>query len=121
MPPADSAAERSVPAELAAAELAGARGLGERAARPAHCPKPAYPRASLRRGEEGTVRCRLHVGASGAVLRVELVGSSGFARLDRAALEALAEWTFEPALALGAPRASAFLHDVEFVIEPSAR
>jgi protein TonB len=62
-----------------------------------HNPKPVYPSMSRRLGEEGTVRLRVKVGAGGTALTVETERSSGFGRLDAAALEAVRRWRFVPA------------------------
>lgn len=60
-------------------------------------PRPVYPPASRRMGEEGKVVLRVRVSAQGQADRVELHKSSGFARLDDAALEAVGRWRFVPA------------------------
>lgn len=60
-------------------------------------PKPAYPHASRRLGEEGKVVLRVFVSAEGEAKRVEVKESSGFQRLDKAAEEAVARWRFVPA------------------------
>ena len=63
-----------------------------------------YPPASQRLGEAGTVVVRVVVGIDGRVVRASIAQSSGFARLDEAALKrALAKWRFIPALRDGAP------------------
>ena len=59
-------------------------------------PRPAYPAVSLRLREQGTVRLRVLVGADGTVRKLELEQSSGFERLDQAALKAVATWKFVP-------------------------
>ncbi len=46
-----------------------------------------YPRAALRRGQQGTCVVRLEVDRSGDLVRVEVVRSSGFRSLDRAAVD----------------------------------
>jgi len=46
-----------------------------------------YPDAARARGEEGTVRLALTIGRSGHVLSARVIGSSGSAILDQAALE----------------------------------
>jgi protein TonB len=46
-----------------------------------------YPEAARARGEQGTVRLALMIGRSGHVLSAHIVGSSGSATLDQAALE----------------------------------
>ena len=60
-------------------------------------PKPLYPHASRRLGEEGKVVLRVFVSADGEAKRVEVKHSSGFQRLDQAAEEAVARWRFVPA------------------------
>lgn len=58
-------------------------------------PRPAYPEAARRRGEQGTVTCQLTIARDGSVLEVAVVTSSGFAALDEAAVKALKKWRFE--------------------------
>ncbi|MGE5466121.1 MAG: energy transducer TonB [Ignavibacteria bacterium] len=62
-----------------------------------HNPKPVYPMFSRRNGEEGKVQLRVRVSADGVPLEVEIKQSSGFARLDAAAREAVQKWRFVPA------------------------
>lgn len=71
--------------------------------RPVSTPPPAYPRASIRRGERGDVIVLVKVDASGGVTDVDLVSSSQHRRLDRAALAAARRWRFEPAVRDGQP------------------
>ena len=62
-----------------------------------------YPPASQRLGETGTVLVRVIVGIDGRVRRADVAKSSGFARLDDAAVKrALAKWRFVPAMVDGA-------------------
>lgn len=60
-------------------------------------PQPIYPHASRRLGEQGQVLLRVYVSAAGLAEKVELKLGSGFARLDRAAQEAVGRWRFVPA------------------------
>jgi len=60
-------------------------------------PKPGYPAASRRLGEQGTVYLRVFVTMAGEAKRVDLKTTSGFPRLDRAALESVQNWKFVPA------------------------
>jgi protein TonB len=60
-------------------------------------PKPAYPQAARRRGDEGTVLVRVQVTAEGLASRVGLEKSSGHPSLDESALAAVRTWRFEPA------------------------
>ena len=59
-------------------------------------PKPPYPPTSNRLREEGTVRVRVLVSATGSPLKVELSKSSGFMRLDQSALDTVPKWKFVP-------------------------
>lgn len=60
-------------------------------------PKPAYPMLSRRAGEEGRVMLRVMVEANGMPSKVDIEKSSGFPRLDEAALDAVKKWKFVPA------------------------
>lgn len=60
-------------------------------------PAPPYPQVSRRRGETGRVLLRVYVSTNGRAERVEINASSGFARLDTAARDAVFEWRFVPA------------------------
>lgn len=60
-------------------------------------PAPRYPSLSRRAGEQGRVLLRVHVAAAGTALEVTLHKTSGFERLDRAALETVKQWKFVPA------------------------
>jgi periplasmic protein TonB len=59
--------------------------------------EPTYPSASRRAGEEGTVRLKVLVDEKGRPRDVALANSSGFARLDQAAMEAVRKWRFAAA------------------------
>lgn len=80
-------------------------------------PRPEYPELSVRRGEEGQVLCSIHIDASGSVTRVDVIRSSGSARLDRAAQDALAKWRFLPARKDGRAVACRVPHAVTFRLE----
>jgi len=60
-------------------------------------PPPRYPGAALRRGESGTVLVRVEVDTAGMPAGVALVQRSGSRDLDRAAMEAVRGWRFQPA------------------------
>ncbi len=62
-----------------------------------HNPKPVYPPLSRRQGEEGKVLLKVRVSAKGDALDVALAKSSGFPRLDNAAIDAVSRWRFVPA------------------------
>ncbi|MEE2023089.1 energy transducer TonB [Alkalimonas mucilaginosa] len=60
-------------------------------------PAPAYPMLSRRLREQGTVLLELLIEADGQISELAVLQSSGFPRLDQAALEAVKQWRFEPA------------------------
>lgn len=60
-------------------------------------PAPVYPMMSRRLREQGTVLIELTVLADGKATEVTLKKSSGYRRLDEAALEAVKRWKFVPA------------------------
>ncbi|WP_332813547.1 energy transducer TonB, partial [Ramlibacter sp.] len=61
------------------------------------------PAISRRLGEYGTVLLRVTVGVNGTATRVELARSSGYERLDKAALEGARKLKFRPATRNGVP------------------
>lgn len=64
---------------------------------------PRYPTEEQRRGIGGIVRVRIHVAADGSVQDSSIEDSSGNRNLDRAALEAVRRWSFQPATRDGQP------------------
>ncbi len=58
---------------------------------------PKYPSASIRRGEQGLVIIEARVLADGRTSNVRVLKSSGYDRLDQAALEAVRRAKFRPA------------------------
>lgn len=80
-------------------------------------PAPAYPPLSRRMREEGKVMLRVQVTAEGLPAQVDLAESSGFARLDAAAREAVQRWRFVPAKQGGQPVAAAVIVPVVFKLE----
>jgi protein TonB len=62
---------------------------------------PTYPIESRRRREQGTVRLRLVIGTDGRVKEISVASSSGFDRLDKAALDAVRRWRFQPQMQAG--------------------
>ena len=91
--------------------------LPDRDALPLSQPAPAYPAAAQRAGEQGTVLLQVEVGADGRPDDVSLARRSGSRDLDRAALEAVRGWTFEPATRNGEPVASTVQVPVEFRLD----
>ena len=60
-------------------------------------PPPAYPSISRRLGEEGKVVLRVELDEGGQIDHAAIMTSSGYARLDEAALAAVRRWRCNPA------------------------
>lgn len=86
------------------------------------CPQrtaPSYPPTSRRLGEEGTVVLRVELDEQGKVCAARVSSSSGFARLDTAALEAVRNWHCNPAQRAGHPVRSVALQPFKFILQES--
>ncbi|MGI6037413.1 MAG: energy transducer TonB [Limnochordia bacterium] len=79
--------------------------------------EPVYPARARRRGVEGVVGILVEVAADGRVEKVSIGTSSGWADLDGAAVEAVAQWMFVPALQEGQPIPGQLEVMVEFRLE----
>ncbi len=79
-------------------------------------PVPAYPRMSKRLAEQGTVTARVHINTEGRVEQAEIRTSSGYPRLDEAALETVKRWRYVPGKRAGVPEAMWFNVPVRFVL-----
>jgi len=98
----------------------GAENPGEsRAVRVRFAPKPPYPALSRELGEEGVVLLRISVGAGGEFEQVQLLRSSGFIRLDRAARDGVRSWRFDAAWQAGQPVAASIDIPVRFRLDES--
>ena len=64
---------------------------------------PDYPIQARRLGEQGVVVLRVLITPDGRASEVQLAQTSGSTRLDRAAIDAVREWRFMPALRGGRP------------------
>ena len=80
-------------------------------------PKPGYPPASRRLGEQGVVVLAVLISADGQVVQARVDKSSGFERLDRAALNAVQQWRFIPGKRNGVPAEMWHQQPVNFVLE----
>jgi protein TonB len=76
--------------------------------------QPDYPALSRRRGESGTAYVRFVVGLSGKLENVELKKSSGFSRLDDAAVAAVRASACKPYLENGEPVRAAYTQPFNF-------
>jgi protein TonB len=66
-----------------------------------HRVDPVYPASSRRAGEQGTGLFRVLVDQKGRPQDVQVMKSTGFPKLDQAALEAIRKWAFSPAMQNG--------------------
>jgi protein TonB len=80
-------------------------------------PRPAYPLAARRRGDQGTVYVRVVVTAEGLAASVTLDRSSGHPSLDEAALGAVKSWRFVPARQGGQAIEAPYVAPVVFKLE----
>jgi len=67
------------------------------------CAPPVYPEQAKQRKIEGTSTIQFLISAEGKVIKAQLAKSSGNASLDQAALSALSQCTFTPAIYHGKP------------------
>lgn len=78
---------------------------------------PSYPAISRRLGEEGKVILRVELDETGRVDRVTVKTSSGFARIDEAALATVKRWRCNPARRDGMAVRAVAIQPFNFVLE----
>lgn len=117
--PAEPAAPPpAAPVEAAPVKPAGPITLGAELA--VACPErraPIYPPLSRRLNEEGKVVLRVELDEQGNVSAVRVATTSGFSRLDEAALAAVKTWRCNPARRDGQPVRAVALQPFKFVLE----
>lgn len=114
IPPPEPRAPAAPPLPLGPVTLAGELSVS--------CPQrtvPGYPPTSRRLGEEGTVVLRVELDEHGQVWAARVSSSSGFARLDTAALDAVRTWRCTPAQRNGSPVRAVALQPFKFVLQES--
>lgn len=140
--PAAGAGTTAEPATAGAAPAA-AGGAGSRAATPAATPEtvsapavaapvaaapvgesrdavlvksvpPQYPNAALRRRQEGWVQVEFTVTSSGSVANARVLDADPPRTFDRAALDAVQRWSFDPAMRNGAAIEATIRRRIEF-------
>lgn len=102
-PPAAPHEDRSVPKLVSAVEYVRE-------------PIPRYPPQSRRLREQGLVVLRVVIDERGAASSIEIETSSGHARLDDAAREAVLRAAFRPYVEEGEPRRALVLIPIEFAL-----
>ncbi len=80
-------------------------------------PAPRYPYLSRVNEEEGDVLLRVVVDPKGRVAEINIIQSSGYSRLDKAARKAVKRWKFQPALKDGLAIEGVVKIPISFVLE----
>ncbi len=80
-------------------------------------PKPPYPPLSKRLNEQGKTTIRVLIGVDGLPQRAEIAKSSGFDRLDQAAMATVMRWRYVPGKRGGVPEAMWFNVPINWVLE----
>jgi protein TonB len=114
LPPSPLTANTAPPAPPAPPSIVQASDLGNKMVAGK---APSYPVDSRRKREEGTVVLTLTLGLDGRVASIAVSKTSGFARLDEAALSAVRKWRWEPIMRNGQPVMVRGLVEIPFVIK----
>ncbi|HET8744397.1 MAG TPA: energy transducer TonB [Ramlibacter sp.] len=80
-------------------------------------PRPAYPPISRKLREQGKVVIDVLIGADGSAQQAKVSSSSGFDRLDAAALATVQRWRYVPGRKGGVATAMWFSVPINFVLE----
>ncbi len=78
---------------------------------------PDYPAQSMHMNEQGRVVLRVELGVNGRVSSAVVKNSSGFSRLDAAAVKAVKTWLCKPAMRGGVAVPSVALQPFDFIFE----
>jgi protein TonB len=84
------------------------------------CPErspPDYPSLSMRMNEQGKVMLRVELGEDGRVAKAEVKTSSGYRRLDDAALATVKTWRCKPSVRDGVTVRAVALQPFNFILE----
>ena len=79
--------------------------------------QPDYPMLSKRRGETGVAYVHFVVGLTGKLENIELKKSSGYSRLDDAALSAMRNSSCKPYMEDGQPVRAAYTQPFDFSLQ----
>jgi len=80
-------------------------------------PAPRYPRKSRRLGEQGKVVLAVEISTQGDAGQAIITNSSGYPRLDQAALETVLKWRFIPGNKAGVPQKMWVNIPINFILE----
>lgn len=95
----------------------GPENLGEISARMISANPPRYPMDSRRAREQGTVVLSVLLSTDGRVSDIDIARSSGFPRLDRAALDAVRNWRWSPVMRDGNPVMARGVVTIPFILQ----
>ncbi|MBO9580086.1 MAG: energy transducer TonB [Sphingobium sp.] len=95
----------------------GPENLGEISAKMISAKPPRYPMDSRRAHEQGTVVLSVLLSTDGRVSDISVMRSSGFSRLDRAALDAVRDWRWSPLLRDGSAVTVRGVVTIPFVLQ----
>ena len=80
-------------------------------------PAPVYPNVSRRLGEQGKVLFDVYILPDGTVGEIKLKRSSGYTRLDDAALAAVRAWRYVPARRGDTPIPYWYVQPITFALD----
>jgi protein TonB len=112
--------KESAPAPAASPKPAPAAPVALSSELAVSCPKltpPEYPAISRRMGEEGKLILRVELDENGHIDNAKVLNSSGYERLDAAALSAVKSWQCNPSLRDGQPVRAVALQPFNFVLQ----
>lgn len=104
------------PVTASASPAQSTENIGDISARMISATAPSYPLESRRAREQGTVVLSVVLGTDGRVATLSITRSSGFGRLDRAALNAVRRWRWAPLIRNGSPASVQGLVTIPFVL-----
>lgn len=106
-PAPDAAASPPTPPSVSAGDLSSSM---------IHAPPPRYPHESRRRREHGTVVLTVLLSTKGTVIDIRITRSSGYARLDEAAHDAVRKWRWSPTIVNGVAAQVSGTVEIPFVL-----
>jgi len=78
---------------------------------------PEYPQVCRRKGQQGTVKLKVIIDKHGTPLKALIISSSGYGKLDQAAVQSVMSAEFVPANKNGVPVESDMELNIKFVLE----
>lgn len=97
--------------------IAGPVAVADLASRMISATPPRYPLESRRKREQGTVVLTVTLSTTGGVSDIAVARSSGFDRLDKAALAAVRRWKWSPTMVDGQPVMVRGIVEIPFVLQ----